>query len=169
MRYGVFWLTAIGVIALVVTLLTSTPRSISREFGRSRSPSGRVDAVLVEVGTESGEIRGYRVCMAPPQTLFRPAYCNEVAWLAGVIGYSPQAPVRLVWVAPAELEIRYRSARAVHVYKPVFSFGTGRYGGAVAGSNLPSLVKAVQTDETGRGPPAGRMDESPSLGTHQPR
>ena len=169
MRYGVFWLTAIGVVALIVTLFTSTPRAISREFGRSRSPNGRVDAVLVEVGTETGEIRGYRVCMARPQALLRPAYCNEVAWLAGVTGYSPQAPVRLVWVAPAELEIRYRSARAVHIYKPVYSFGTGRYGWAVAGSNLPWLVKAVQTDEAGRRPPAGRTDESPSPGAHEPR
>ena len=155
MRYGVFWLTAVGVIGLIVALVTSTPRVLSREFSRSPSPDGRTDAVLVVVATESGEIRGYRVCMERhAQRLLRPAYCNEVAWLAGVSRYSPQAPIRLVWVRPFDLEIRYRSASAVHVYKPVFAFGTGRPG--VAGRNLPLLVTAVQTDELSPGVPTGR-------------
>ena len=98
----------------------------------------------MEFSTGAAESHSYRVCMQRPSGIrFVPNNCREVAYVGGVPTESGSQPVTLFWTTSSQLEIRYLYASSVHVYQPVFSWGSARYA-TQAGNFRPILIKAVQ-------------------------
>ena len=139
------WLLALLLIGVVVVLVAYLPRKSSGfEVARQRSPDGWAQATLMEVPEDAADAHSYKVCVqlgTSPQT--RPGYCyREVAYLAGVPNDGGSRPVALVWTTASQLEIRYTSARSVHIYQPVLVWGS-RY--APSASKPAIIVRAVQS------------------------
>ncbi len=61
------------------------------------------------------------------------------------------APIHLAWAKPAQLEIQYSAAMYIHIYKPVFFWGSSGSSRSIAstyinGSYSPIFVRASQID-----------------------
>ena len=138
---GTFWLLALGTLGLLIAIVAYLPRARGHEVARKRSPDGAFDAFLLEIDKEAEEGHSYRVCMRPPNnyTPVTLANCDEIAYLGGVSGIGSGPFVTLAWTSPSQLEIRYPNATAIHIYKPVYAWGSGRY------RRLPVFTRAVQT------------------------
>ena len=144
---GIFWLIGFLVIGVVGALFAYSPKTESHEVARQRSPDGVGDAVLMEFTHDAAGLHSYRVCMQRPSGgKVAPNNCREVAYLGGVSTDGRSQPVMLVWPTPSQLEIRYGNATSVHVYQPVFTWGSTRSANR-AGSIRAILIKAVQTRE----------------------
>jgi hypothetical protein len=141
------WLLSLAALVAVVAFITYVPKIPSHELRRSPSPDGNTVAVLVEVGKEGLGAQNYRVCLQRPGLPTALVGCREVAYLAGVGHGSSQPPVQLAWTAPSQLEIRYPSATSIHIYKPVFVWGSRRFYPSRYGISLPIFIKAVQSGE----------------------
>jgi hypothetical protein len=143
------WLIALAAVALLGALFVNGRKIQSYEINRQRSPDGTADAVLMEVPHDAAGARSYRVCMQPPSaTKLTVVNCREIAYLGGVSDDGVSKPVILVWTTSSQLEIRYLNANSVHIYQPVFAWGSGR-GKYRAGVNPVIFIKAVQTESTG--------------------
>lgn len=143
-----FTLIGILALALVIGVLAVTPQVPSSEASRTSSPDGTIVAGLMQTPADANGARGFKGCFQRPGSSSpTTATCNEVAYLAGVVAGGSAVPVSLVWPTPSEFEIRYANATSVHIYKPVFTWGSVRLnrGGSRYGSRLPIFVKAVQT------------------------
>jgi hypothetical protein len=130
-----------GLMALAGLIIIWRLWAGSHEVAMVRSPDGKFDAILLELDPNSEEGHRYRVCMQTPINSVRVELgnCNEIAYLSGVSSIGGGPPVSLVWTSPSQLEIRYANANSIHIYKPVFVWGSGRY------RRLPIFTTAVQT------------------------
>jgi len=140
------WLIAALFVGLLVALFAYVPRIQSHEIARQRSPDGAADAVLLEVSRDDAEGHAYKVCIqqASEPKVHALLACPEVAYLGGVSGDgASQLPVTLVWSSSSQLEIRYANATSVHVYQPIFTWGSSRYYRRIGRPAV--LIKAVQT------------------------
>jgi hypothetical protein len=151
------WLAALAA-GLLAALFVYLPKTQSGEIARQRSPDGTGDAILMQFSAgAAADGRSYKVCMQRPSGIkFVPNNCREVAYLGGVSTESGSQPVTLIWTTSSQLEIRYVNASSVHVYQPVFTWGSMRYATRM-GNIRPIVIKAVQV---------GHADEGPSV---QPR
>src|SRR5580700_3048453 len=143
-------LITLAVVGALAAFIVYVPSITSQEVGRVSSPDGTVDAVLLEVPRDAAGMRSYKVCLRRPNGLpTAAAACKEIVYLAGVSTSDVSQPVKLVWTAPRQLEVRYATATSVHIYKPVFTWRTCWLGpcGSYA-SNLPILISAVQTNNS---------------------
>jgi hypothetical protein len=139
----VVWLIAFLAIGLLGALFVYVPRIQSHEIARQRSPDGAGDAVLIEVPRDAAGFHSYRVCMRQVTGLSPAlANCREVAYLGGVSGEGGSPPVTLIWTTSSQLEIRYVNATSIHVYQPVFTWGSARYPARMGGPAI--LIKPVQ-------------------------
>jgi hypothetical protein len=148
-------LAAVLVISAIAAFLFYVPGPTGYEVMRQRSPDGTADAVLLEIRNPPAGTHSYRVCLHRPNGIAVTASnCREVAYIGGVSSNGVSQPVRLVWTAPSQLEIHYTSATSIHIYKPVFVWGSTGLGAAASryGISLPIFIRAVQTgDAAGQG------------------
>jgi hypothetical protein len=140
----VFWLVVFIVLGLLGALFLYVPKIQSYEIARQPSPDGMGDAILMEVPRDAAGSHSYRVCMQRPGGIkLAPINCREVAFLGGVSGGNGSLPVRLIWNGSSLLEIRYVNATSVHVYQPVFTWGSARSPTRIA-SRRAILIQPVQ-------------------------
>jgi hypothetical protein len=141
-----FLLIVLLVSALAGALFVHVRKIPSHEIARQRSPDGRADAVLIGVPQDAAGAHSYKVCLQRAGALQLPASCGEVAYLSGVSSDTVSQAVGLVWTAPSQLEIRYRSATSVHIYQHVVAWGSTRYSTAP-----PIVIRVVHTGNAGGG------------------
>lgn len=143
----VVWLIGALAAGLLGALFVYSSRTQSHEVARQRSPDGNGDAILMEFSGDAAETHSYKVCMQRPSGIkFVPNNCREVAYLGGVGAKGGIQPVTLIWATSSQLEIRYVNASAVHVYQPVFTWGSARARYVTRVANIrPITIKAVQT------------------------
>ena len=148
-------LAAVLVISAIAVFPVYVPGTSGYEVMRQRSPDGTADAVLLEIRNQVAGAHSYRVCLHRPNGIAVTASnCREVAYVGGVSSNGVAQPVRLVWTAPSQLEIHYTGATSIHIYKPVFVWGSSRLGAVPSryGSSFPIFITAVQTgDAAGHG------------------
>jgi hypothetical protein len=150
----IVWLVAFLVIGLIGVRFLYAPKIQSYEIARQRSPDGIGDAILMEVPQDAAGSHSYRVCMQRPSGIkLAPINCREVAFLGGVSGDSGSQPVTLVWNTSSQLEIRYVNATSIHVYQPVFTWGSARSPARIARSRA-ILIRVVQAERKGGKLPA---------------
>ena len=141
------WVISLAAVGVLVAFIAYVPKIPGHEVRRSPSPDGNTVAVLVEVGEKGLGAQNYKVCLQRPGLPPALVGCREVAYLAGVGHNSRQPPIELTWTGPSQLEIRYPSATSIHVYKPVFVWGSRRFYPSRYGISLPIFIKAVQSGE----------------------
>jgi hypothetical protein len=142
---GIVWLVAFLVVGLPGARFLYAPKIRSYEIARQRSPDGIGDAILREVPQDAAGSHSYRVCMQRPSGIkLASMNCREVAFLGGVSSDSGSRPVTLIWNTSSQLEIHYVTATSIHVYQPVFTWGSARSPARIARSRA-ILIQAVQT------------------------
>lgn len=134
-----FWLLAFLVVGVIGAIASFVPKVSTREVGSVRSPDGSTEAVLIAI--DASGVHNYRVCFKRPNaTSLNSSSCRDIAYLGGVSSVGSSQPVTLIWTSPSQLEVRYASASSVHVYTPVFVWGSTRPGSAMGRSGYGLLI-----------------------------
>jgi hypothetical protein len=87
----------------------------------STTLDGQIGASLFEIPSATPSERNYRVCLTASWLDIASRWtCRVAAYLGGVPRGSGPAPVRLIWIRPAHLEIHYGAARSATLYRPYY-------------------------------------------------
>ena len=114
------------------------------EVARITSPSGKVDAVLVETNGGATTSFGYEVFVVPTQASTR--LRKDVASFYGAVRSDQAYGVNLKWSDPSNLHLEYLEAREQEVLMPIVS---------IAGQEIHVTLKSGVTDP--QAPPGGML------------
>lgn len=155
-----WWFTGAAVVVGLVglRLLISKVTVQSTEISSALSPDGAGYAVLLDVPRDAHHAHSARVCLrrstipASGQSL-----CTSIAYLSGIAAGDRQLGIQLDWQSSTELAIRYREARAVYLYYPMFTwpYMGRRTSYRHTHSLTPIHVRLVRTAVAGNAVPAG--------------
>jgi hypothetical protein len=104
--------------AMLLALLSSCEWSWD-EVARAPSPSGRVDAVLVERNGGATTSFGYEVFLVPGGGSAPSDSKQAVAWLYGAVRSDSAYGVNLRWITPDSLGLEYLEAREAKLLQPI--------------------------------------------------
>ena len=134
----------LGELLLCLVLVVSIGCASRNEVARITSPSGKVDAVLVETNGGATTSFGYEIFVVPTQASTR--LRKDVAWFYGAVRSDQAYGVNLKWSDPSNLNLEYLKARWQEVRMPTVS---------IAGQEIHVTLKSGVTDPMA--PPGGML------------
>lgn len=116
-----FGIAAATTISCVIVPAALFSYFIQDEVSRATSPSGVVDAVLIETNGGATTSFGYRVVLTRSGWHWRTG--TEVASLYGAVRSDRAYGANLAWQAPGELAVEYLRARQEKLELPLVEVG----------------------------------------------